>query len=78
MLIRICIKKIRGQLFKLSRSLVNDTLKFQITTLQIHCYFLLKKCENLLHCKGIFTFFFSTKNTFNNVFAFEVDIHSRE
>ena len=30
---------------------VNDLLKFQIhvTILQIHCYFLLKKCENLLH-----------------------------
>ena len=38
---------------KLTISLVNDSLKFQIAVLQIHCYFLLKKCENLLHCKFV-------------------------
>ena len=27
-------------------SLVNDSLKFQTSILQIHCYFLLIKCEN--------------------------------
>ena len=27
--------------------LINDLLKFQMAILQIHCYFLLKKCENL-------------------------------
>ena len=26
-------------------SLVNDLLKFQMAILQIHCYFLLKKCN---------------------------------
>ena len=36
---------------KLTRSLVNVSLKFQTLILQIHCYFLLKKCENPLHCK---------------------------
>ena len=51
-------------------SLVNDSLKFQMAILQIHCYFLLKKCENPLHCKGFSHL--STKN--NSVFAFEVDI----
>ena len=30
-------------------SLVNDSLKFQMAILQIHCYFWLKKCENPLH-----------------------------
>ena len=33
-------------------SIVNDSLKFQKL---IHCYFLLKKCENPLHC-SIFAF----------------------
>ena len=50
-----------GQLFNINE--VNDSLKFQMAILQIHCYFLLKKREN--HT-------FSTKN--NSVFAFEVDI----
>ena len=31
-------------------SLVNVSLKFQTLILQIHCYFLLKKCENPLQC----------------------------
>ena len=34
---------------KLTTSLVNDSLKFQTGILQIHCYFLLIKCENPLH-----------------------------
>ena len=34
---------------KLTMSLVNVSLKFQTLILQIHCYFLLKKCENPLH-----------------------------
>ena len=46
---------------KLTTSLVNVSLKFQTLILQIHCYFLLKKCENPLYCKGlvqrILTFF---------------------
>ena len=36
---------------KLTTSLVNVSLKFETLILQIHCYFLLKKCENPLHCK---------------------------
>ena len=34
---------------KLTTSLVNDSLKFQMAILQIHYYFLLKKCENLFY-----------------------------
>ena len=37
---------------ELSMSLVKGLLKFQMAILQIHCYVLLKKCENPLHCKG--------------------------
>ena len=51
---------------KLTTSLVNVSLKFQTLILQIHCYFLLKKCENPLHC------IFSTKN--NSVFVTLADI----
>ena len=47
---------------KLTTSLVNVSLKFQTLILQIHCYFLLKKCENPLHCKG-FSHFFNKKIT---------------
>ena len=35
---------------KLTTSLVNVSLKFKMIILQIHCYFLLEKCENV-HCK---------------------------
>ena len=38
---------------KLMVSLVNDSLKFQMTILQIHVYtllFFVKKCENPLQC----------------------------
>ena len=45
---------------KLTTSLVNDSLKFQMAILQIHCYFLLKKCENPLQCKG-FSHFINKK-----------------
>ena len=45
---------------KLTTSLVNVSLKFQTLILQIHCYFLLKKNENPLHCKG-FSHFFNKK-----------------
>ena len=68
---------------KLTMSLVNVSLKFQTLILQIHCHFLLKKCENPLHCKGFSHFFnkictakdshiFSTKN--NSVFVTLADI----
>ena len=50
---------------KLTTSLVNVSLKFQTLLLQIHCYFLFKKCENPLHI-------FSTKN--NSVFVTLADI----
>ena len=55
---------------KLTTSLVNVSLKFQTLILQIHCYFLLKKCENPLHCKGVSHF--STK--INSVFVTLADI----
>ena len=38
---------------KLTMSLVNVLLKFQTLISQIRQYFLLKKCEKLLHCKSI-------------------------
>ena len=51
-----------GQLFKIKEViLVNDSLKFQMATLQIRCYFIAKDSN-----------IFSTKN--NSVFAFEDDI----
>ena len=46
---------------KLTTSLVNILLKFQTLILQIHCYFLLKKCENPLHCSAKDSHIFSTK-----------------
>ena len=54
---------------KLTMSLVNDLLKFQMVILQIHCYFLLTKCEM---CNAKDAHILSTKN--NSVFAFVVDI----
>ena len=45
---------------KLMTSLVNVLLKFQMLISQIHKYFLLKKCEKLLHCKS-FSHFFNKK-----------------
>ena len=63
---------------KFTTLLFNDSLKFQMAILQIHCNFLLKKCENPLHCNVRIlciakdSHIFSTKN--NSAFAFEVDI----
>ena len=45
---------------KLTRSLVNVSLKFQTIISNIRQDFLLKKCEKLLHCKS-FSHFFSKK-----------------
>ena len=45
---------------KLTTSLVNDSLNFQKLISQICQYFLLKKCEKLLHCKS-FSHFFNKK-----------------
>ena len=45
---------------KLTTSLVNVSLKFQTIISQICQYFLLKKCEKLLHCKS-FSHFFNKK-----------------
>ena len=45
---------------KLTTSLVNASLKFQTLISQICQYFLLKKCEKLLHCKS-FSHFFQQK-----------------
>ena len=51
------------------KSLVNDSLKFQMAILQIHSYFLLKKCENPL-----LILYEPCHEKNNSVFAFEVDI----
>ena len=45
---------------KLTTSLVNISLNFQKLISQICKYFLLKKCEKLLHCKS-FSLIFLTK-----------------
>ena len=42
---------------KLTTSLVNVSLNFQKLISQICQYFLLKKCEKLLHCKSFYHFF---------------------
>ena len=42
---------------KLTTSLVNVSLKFQTLISEICQYFLLKKCEKLLHCKSFSHFF---------------------
>ena len=42
---------------KLTMLLVNVSLKFQTLILQINQYFLLRKCEKLLHCKSFSHFF---------------------
>ena len=42
---------------KLTTSLVNVSLKFQMLISQIFQYFLLKKCEKLLQCKSYSQFF---------------------
>ena len=56
---------------KLTTSLVNVSLKFKTLILQILCYFLLEKCENLL--KDSHILFFPTKN--NSVFDNLVGIY---
>ena len=45
---------------KLMMSLANVSLKFQVLISNIRQYFLLKKCEKLLHCKS-FSHFFNKK-----------------
>ena len=42
---------------KLTTSLVNISLEFQMLISEIHYYFLLKKCEKLLPCKSYSYFF---------------------
>ena len=55
----------------LTMLLVNDSLKFKKKkNITIHCYFLLIKCENPLHCMD--SHIFSKKN---NVFAYVVSIY---
>ena len=46
---------------KLTMSLVNDSLKIPIAVLQIHCNFLLIKCEKPLQCKGFSLAFYQQK-----------------
>ena len=46
---------------KLTTSLVNVSLKFQMLISEICQYFLLKKYEKLLHCKS-FSYFFNKKH----------------
>ena len=57
---------------KLTTSLVNVSLKFQMLISQKHQYFLLKKCEKLLQCKSFFLIF-ATKNF--SVFGYKVVKH---
>ena len=54
---------------KLTTSLVNIPLKFQTLISHVCQYFLLKKCEKLLH----FSKFFKIKNI--SVFGYKVVIH---
>ena len=56
---------------KLTTSLVNVSLKFQMLISQIHLYFLLKKCVKLLQCKSFSHFFY--KNI--SVFGYKVVEH---
>ena len=56
---------------KLTTSLVNVSLKFQTVISQICQYFLLKKCEKLLQCKGFSHFV----NKSFSVFGYKVVKH---
>ena len=56
---------------KLTTLLVNISLKFQMLIWEIHQYFMLKTCEELLQCKS-FSHFFS-KNI--SVFGYKVVKH---
>ena len=47
----------RARLFKITMSLVNVLLKFQMLISQICQYFLLNKFEKLLQCKSFSHFF---------------------
>ena len=58
---------------KLTTSLVNILLKFQMLISEISEYFLLKKCERLLQCSAKASHIFSTKNI--NVFGYKVVKH---
>ena len=58
---------------KLTTSLVNVSLKFQMLISQIHLYFLLKKCVKLLQ-RAKASLIFSTKNY--SVFGYKVIKHS--
>ena len=58
---------------KLTTSLVNVSLKFQMLISQIHQYFLLKKCEKLLHCTAKASLIFATKHF--SVFGYKVIKH---
>ena len=58
---------------KLTTSLVNEMLKFQTSISEICQYFLLKKCEKLLHCNAKASLIFSTKNI--SVFGYKVIKH---
>ena len=57
---------------KLTMSLVNVSLKFQMLISEICRYFLLKKCVKLLHCKSIPHFFNKKKFI---VFGYKVVKH---
>ena len=51
---------------KLTMSLVNVSLKFQILIPEIRQYFLLKQCEKLLQCKSFSHFFNKSISIFSN------------
>ena len=57
---------------KLTTSLVNVSLKFQMLKSKIRHYFLLKKCEKLLHLQKLLLFF-QQKNI--SVFGYKVIKH---
>ena len=69
----MCIKRENSwpDCSKLTMSLVNISLKFQTLISEICQYFLLKKCEKLLHCKSFSHFF--NKNI--SVFGYKIVKH---
>ena len=52
----------RSSCSKLTASFINVSLKFPTLISQIRDYFLLKKCEELLHCNAKAPYIFFTKN----------------
>ena len=66
-LLRIRASRSGASYPKLTTSLVNVSLRFKTLTLQIHCYFLLEKCENHLHCKRFSHFYNKNNSGFDNV-----------